>query len=61
MIVDTVAEEFPEFLFAVAEENFLRGYNQALTDSDAMSDLTICGNEKSLSYVDPYESVPSEE
>ena len=32
MIVDTVAEEFPEFLMLVAEENWIRGYQQALND-----------------------------
>jgi len=32
MIVETVAKEFPEFLLLVAEENFIRGYNQALND-----------------------------
>ena len=32
MIVDQLAEEFPEFVLAVAEENFVRGYRQALTD-----------------------------
>ena len=32
MIVNTVAEEFPEFLAVVAEENWIRGYRQALTD-----------------------------
>tara|TARA_A100001015_G_scaffold320632_1_gene447753 strand:+ start:1408 stop:1737 length:330 start_codon:yes stop_codon:yes gene_type:complete len=61
MIVDTMAEEFPEFLFAVAEENFIRGYNQALTDSDAVSDLTGCGNEDNMPSVDPYEIDISEE
>tara|TARA_Y100001963_G_scaffold102022_1_gene140395 strand:- start:3541 stop:3939 length:399 start_codon:yes stop_codon:yes gene_type:complete len=34
MIVHTLAKEFPEFLQVVAEENFFRGYNQALTDVD---------------------------
>jgi hypothetical protein len=34
MIVDTVAKEFPEFLLAVAEENWIRGYQQALNDVD---------------------------
>ena len=34
MIVNTVAEEFPEFLLAVAEENWIRGYQQALNDVD---------------------------
>jgi hypothetical protein len=32
MIVDTLADEFPEFVLAVAGENFLRGYHQALCD-----------------------------
>ena len=32
MVVQTVAEEFPEFLMAVAEENWIRGYHQALDD-----------------------------
>ena len=32
MIVDQLAEEFPEFVLAVAEENFIRGYQQALSD-----------------------------
>ena len=32
MIVETLAEDFPEFLLVIAEENFVRGYEQALTD-----------------------------
>ena len=32
MAVQVFAAEFPEFLMAVAEENFLRGYEQALID-----------------------------
>jgi len=35
MIVETMATEFPEFLMAVAEENWVRGYHQALNDVDA--------------------------
>ena len=31
-IVETMAKEFPEFLWAVAEENWIRGYQQALQD-----------------------------
>mgnify|MGYP005828837533 FL=1 len=34
LIVETVAKEFPEFLLAVAEENWIRGYHQALIDVD---------------------------
>jgi len=32
MAVDVFAAEFPEFLLAIAEENFLRGYEQAMDD-----------------------------
>jgi hypothetical protein len=32
MAVEVFAAEFPEFLMAIAEENFLRGYEQALMD-----------------------------
>ena len=35
MIVETMAKEFPEFLMAIAEENWIRGYHQALEDVDA--------------------------
>jgi hypothetical protein len=34
MIIKTVADEFPEFLLAIAEENFIRGYQQGLNDID---------------------------
>ena len=32
MILKTMAEEFPEFLLPLAEENFIRGYQQAMVD-----------------------------
>tara|TARA_R110000824_G_scaffold24717_2_gene86713 strand:- start:1218 stop:1508 length:291 start_codon:yes stop_codon:yes gene_type:complete len=38
MIVDTLAEDFPEFTLAVAGENFLRGYHQALCDLEMSQD-----------------------
>jgi len=31
-IVEIFAEEFPEFLLAIAEENWVNGYTQALND-----------------------------
>ena len=34
MVIQVMAEEFPEFLMLMAEENFLRGYQQALADVD---------------------------
>ena len=33
-IVEVMAKEFPDFLMAVAEENWVRGYQQALQDVD---------------------------
>ena len=32
MVVDVFSTDFPEFLMPVAEENYLRGYEQALED-----------------------------
>jgi hypothetical protein len=34
MIVDVMADEFPDFVLALAQENWLRGYQQALYDVD---------------------------
>jgi hypothetical protein len=34
LIMEVMADEFPEFVLALAEENFIRGYSQALTDVD---------------------------
>ena len=46
MIVTTVADEFPEFLLAVAEENWIRGYEQALTDVDVGKNIIEEKNDK---------------
>ena len=46
MIVETVAEEFPEFLLSIAEENWVRGYQQALDDSEVGRQITEQENEK---------------
>ena len=36
MVAETLASDFPEFLFAFAEENFLRGYQQGLDDATTL-------------------------
>lgn len=46
MIVNAVADEFPEFLLAVAEENWIRGYEQALTDVDVGKNIAEEKNDK---------------
>jgi len=34
LIIEAMADEFPDFIMALAEENFIRGYRQALSDVD---------------------------
>ena len=48
MIAEVLASEFPEFLFAVAEENFLRGYQLGLNDATILTTETETdtGNEE---------------
>jgi hypothetical protein len=36
MIVDTLAHEFPEFVMIMAEENWIRGYQQGLDDASRL-------------------------
>ena len=38
MIIETLADEFPEVVLALAEENFLRGYQQAFNDIEATTE-----------------------
>jgi len=49
-IVNVMAEEFPEFLMAVAEENWVRGYHQALNDVEIGEQLA--NEQKQLNKVD---------
>ena len=37
-IINIFAEQFPEFLLVVAEENWINGYTQALTDVEYLKD-----------------------
>jgi hypothetical protein len=45
MLVEAMAKEFPEFVMAVAEENFIRGYQQAFKDLEASGQITATKNE----------------
>ena len=38
MAITVLAKEFPELLLSVAEENFIRGYQQALVDVDTFEE-----------------------
>jgi len=38
-IIEVMSDQFPEFLMAVAEENWVRGYHQALTDAQYGQEL----------------------
>ena len=48
MIAETIAAEFPEFMFAIAEENFLRGYQLGIEDAATLTTETEAptGNEE---------------
>ena len=35
-VIEVFAKEFPEFLLAVAEENWINGYTQALKDTESV-------------------------
>jgi len=41
MIIEAMAIEFPEFLLPLAEENFIRGYSQALADVDSTNKIEL--------------------
>jgi hypothetical protein len=49
MIVEVLAEEFPEVVMVLAEENWIRGYEQGLTDVDSGMSLLESENEKKKS------------
>tara|TARA_R100000005_G_scaffold73858_1_gene41101 strand:- start:1926 stop:2183 length:258 start_codon:yes stop_codon:yes gene_type:complete len=38
MVVQILAEEFPEVVFSLAEENWIRGYEQGLEDLKAIEE-----------------------
>ena len=46
MVIEAMAAEFPEFLLVVAEENWIRGYQQAIDDVDSGENLFKKQNEK---------------
>ena len=50
MVLDVMATDFPEFLLPLAEENFIRGYHQALVDVEYGKTLS---NDSSLSVTKP--------
>jgi len=53
MIVETMADEFPEFLMVIAEENWIRGYHQALEDINLGRNAEMAENgQEALSEVE---------
>jgi len=43
MIIEVLSEEFPELILCISEENWVRGYHQALVDVEAGENIA---NEK---------------
>jgi len=44
-VIEVLATHFPEATFALAEENFMRGYEQALADRDSLWEESAEKNE----------------
>ena len=49
MIIELLADEFPELVLALAEENWIRGYEQGLTDVEDGLKIREEENEKQRS------------
>ena len=47
MVVETFVDDFPEFLMAVAEENWVRGYHQALVDVEEGEKMAVLETQES--------------
>jgi restriction endonuclease Mrr len=54
MVVKVLAEEFPEFVVVMAEENFIQGYKQAFADME--SRMTQTGDSEGIKQVDLFEN-----
>ena len=52
MIIHAMGVEFPEFLLTVAEENWMRGYSQALHDAELGQSLIDDGTIQATADVD---------
>jgi hypothetical protein len=46
MVIGTMVKEFPEIILALAEENFLRGYEQAFTDMQSVTQDMVAKQEE---------------
>ena len=46
MVIEVMADEFPELVMTLAEENWIRGYEQALTDVDVGKNIAEEKNDK---------------
>lgn len=49
MVIEVLASHFPEVVFALAEENFIRGYHQAMVDTNIAPPET---NNTPYDYID---------
>ena len=58
MVVKVLAEEFPEFVIVMAEENFIQGYKQAFADMERGIGQT--GDSSEIKQIDLFEN-PTEE
>lgn len=57
MIVSVLADEFPEFVLVMAEENFIQGYKQALADVDSWNNVQQESSMSEIKQVDLFQNV----
>jgi hypothetical protein len=60
MVIDVLASHFPELVFAIAEENFIRGYQQAVNDLPDPAYDAIVGRENGAGGAPPSTPQPIE-
>lgn len=56
MVVSVLSDEFPEFVLAMAEQNFLQGYKQAFKDMEKWNKKVNKGTSSETESVDVFET-----
>jgi hypothetical protein len=56
MVISVLSDEFPEFVLAMAEKNFLLGYKQAFSDMEKWNKKTVSKATPETKSVDVFET-----
>lgn len=61
MIVEQMAQDFPEFVMVVAEENWVRGYQQGISDTHQGIEMVAAEKEEAVSKLSEQDSIIQDE